>query len=810
MLATAALAGPAGAPAARAATPAEIATEADWILAMQTTSGPDKGIIRSNAGHDCVPYFANIAASGLAAATRATGNAVYVNAAWDWLDWYAARMNASGFVTNYRWDGMRWVSTGTFDSTDGYAGTFLTAVRDAYVASGNTARLSALWPAVGKAVDAILATKDSDWLTYARPGWPHKYLMDNVEAYEGFRAVEELAGSPRPDARLRALAGTWAAHMPAALEIFWNPAQGGYDAAISNTGVRYPFSWNALYPIVTAQAWMLRTGLVPSSRAASIAARIEQVHPSWDLSGAQSGGAWWPEIIDGMRWAGFSARANSATSRMVSAIAAGGRAWPYHAGNTGRLIIAMAGEPDTHAVVSPAAYRQPGDVTVAFTGVPGITTGGGVTFECATDGGAWSACTSPFTTTAATDGIHTIGVRALDAAGARDPAPLSMSWTVDATAPSVTLTGVPAGTPAAPGHAAPEFRFTGSDAIASPDLLTFECAADGAPAAPCSSPAVIPITGTGTHTVRIVARDPAGNVSAPAFHSWFADGTLPETSILSGPSGVSTGGVSEFHFEGSDDLSAVAFECRSGLAAFAPCTSPVTVDAGEGTWTFQVRAVDAAGNRDATPAIRTWYVDRTPPATVLLETPPVWSRVTTARFTFTAVDNVSNSTMITYQCSLDGAPFVLCVTPRTWSNLAPGEHTVEVRAVDGAGLVDPTPERSTWTIDPVAPAGTIATPDGWVLASAGPVLSRSVSGAASDDVSGVGTVTVIYTPVDVGGAGTIVVGAAVTCQDQTRRSCVWTADAPAARGRYRVLVTVTDRAFNDAPTQPSAIGVLVV
>src|SRR5713226_861262 len=79
----------------------DVATEANWILSLQLTSGSDKGLIMANTGQSyCVPYFSSTAASGLAAATRATGDQRYVAAAWSWLDWYAAHMDSSGFITN--------------------------------------------------------------------------------------------------------------------------------------------------------------------------------------------------------------------------------------------------------------------------------------------------------------------------------------------------------------------------------------------------------------------------------------------------------------------------------------------------------------------------------------------------------------------------------------------------------------------------------------------------------------------------------------------------------------------------------------
>ena len=51
-----------------------------------------------------------------------------------------------------------------------------------------------------------------------------------------------------------------------------------------------------------------------------------------------------------------------------------------------------------------------------------------------------------------------------------------------------------------------------------------------------------------------------------------------------------------------------------------------------------------------------------------------------------------------------------CPTPVTFSGLAPGSHTLEVRAIDGAN-VDSTPASRTWTIDSTAPtAPTLVTP----------------------------------------------------------------------------------------------------
>lgn len=53
----------------------------------------------------------------------------------------------------------------------------------------------------------------------------------------------------------------------------------------------------------------------------------------------------------------------------------------------------------------------------------------------------------------------------------------------------------------------------------------------------------------------------------------------------------------------------------------------------------------------------------------------------------------------TFQCRLDGAAYAACTSPHGLMGLADGAHTFEVRAVDEAGNVDPTPAALNWTIN---------------------------------------------------------------------------------------------------------------
>lgn len=81
----------------------------------------------------------------------------------------------------------------------------------------------------------------------------------------------------------------------------------------------------------------------------------------------------------------------------------------------------------------------------------------------------------------------------------------------------------------------------------------------------------------------------------------------PQTTIDAGPSAVSTSTGATFRF--SADEPGSRFQCSLDTAAFTTCTSPRQYQRlAPGTHLFRVRAIDPAGNTDATPAGQTWTI----------------------------------------------------------------------------------------------------------------------------------------------------------------------------------------------------------
>ena len=90
------------------------------------------------------------------------------------------------------------------------------------------------------------------------------------------------------------------------------------------------------------------------------------------------------------------------------------------------------------------------------------------------------------------------------------------------------------------------------------------------------------------------------------------DSTPPETEITDGPPPKTKSKSATLAYRGIDDRGLAGIECRLDGGGFEPCPLTVKIYAGlaRSRHTFEVRAVDAAGNVDPTPASRTWKVKK--------------------------------------------------------------------------------------------------------------------------------------------------------------------------------------------------------
>jgi hypothetical protein len=276
-----------------------------------------------------------------------------------------------------------------------------------------------------------------------------------------------------------------------------------------------------------------------------------------------------------------------------------------------RSFTLLAGSAADTTAPNTAMTSGPGDTTSTSASMAFSSSETNSTFACSRDAGAYAACTDPKTYTALATGAHNFKVRAADATGNVDATPATWSWTVnqpagDTTAPNTSITSGPSDPTTS---SAASIGFNSSETGS-----TFACSMDAAAYASCTSPKGYTALATGAHSFSVRATDPAGNVDAtPATWSWTvsqpaADTTAPTTTITSAPSsGTSTSASASF--TGADDVAVNRFDCSLDAGAYATCTSAKTYSAlATGSHTFSVRAWDAAGNVDATPATATWTV----------------------------------------------------------------------------------------------------------------------------------------------------------------------------------------------------------
>jgi len=146
----------------------------------------------------------------------------------------------------------------------------------------------------------------------------------------------------------------------------------------------------------------------------------------------------------------------------------------------------------------------------------------------------------------------------------------------------------------------PTIGFSSGDLTA-----TFQCSVDAEPFVPVScshqSQHILGPLIDGEHSFSVRAVDPADNADPePPLVTFTVDTVAPDTTITKKPPKRLRRAKASFRFTASESL--VTFECKLDAKPYTPCSSPRSLRVRNGRHTFRVRAIDEAGNVDASPA----------------------------------------------------------------------------------------------------------------------------------------------------------------------------------------------------------------
>ena len=412
------------------------------------------------------------------------------------------------------------------------------------------------------------------------------------------------------------------------------------------------------------------------------------------------------------------------------------------------------------------------------------------TTECATDGGAFSACTSPYTTSTLTDGSHSISVRHTDQAN--NVTTVVRNFTVDTTPPVVTVSAPADGS--VTNDSTPTLTYNVTDT----NLGTTTCSLDGGAFGACVDP--LPSLADGAHTIAVRHVDLAGN-STTVTNSFTVDTAAPAAPVITSPAdGTLTS-------DNTPTISGTA-EANSVVEVFADAVSLGTaVTDGSGNWTFTpgtpiadgtydftATATDSGGNTSAASAAVEITIDSTAPTAPVITSPSNGTLTSDNTPTVTGTAE-ANSTVEVFAdgvslgtATADGAGD-WTFTPG--SAIADGTYDFTATATDAAGneSVPSTPVEI--TIDTTAPAApAITSPsDGTITNDNTPTVSGTAEANSTVEVFADG-ISVGTTTADGAGNWTFTPGSAI------------------ADGTYDFTATATDAAGNESvPSAPVEITI---
>jgi hypothetical protein len=284
------------------------------------------------------PYYANIAAIGM------TKDPARMPQVVSWINWYIDHLNwpdkwgLYGTTYDYTVSNGVPIATNNADSTDSYAATFLSLVWNAWQSGNSSARstilgLSYQLDAIG---GVIIKTQQSDGLTWAKPDYQIKYLMDNCEAYRGLRDLASTFQNAFGDTTKAAYYNAAADSMLKGILGMWmNGTWAVYKDDIGRLAAPNLTTW---YADASAQIFPVLMGVVSSSdpRAQQSYAALNAAWPGWPTLSFNSQDPFpWALIAQGAAAMGDKGRVSTYINNVQNKYVKSGFPWPFYNAEAG-------------------------------------------------------------------------------------------------------------------------------------------------------------------------------------------------------------------------------------------------------------------------------------------------------------------------------------------------------------------------------------------------------------------------------------------------------------------------------------------
>ncbi|MBI3194509.1 MAG: hypothetical protein HYZ34_08610 [Ignavibacteriae bacterium] len=330
-----------------------IAKEIAWIADSQqyfSPGNPADGAIpthRSETQNSQVsPYFSTLAAIGLLEDSARHEHARR------YMDWYFRHLNRndiyglSGTIYDYEvTPAGEEIQTTLIDATDSYAAMFLVLLQQYVTSTNDTQYMLDHKLQIDTIINVMVATQQSDGLTWAKPDYHLKYVMDNAEVFMGFEAASWLAENVF---REPALADSFSNRKQHTLNgirnLLWDSLSNSYKPYIDEAGFGPTANWLIFYPDAVAQLFPIYGEVSPATEQESkqLYTTFNLYHPQWSSISDSGQDFPWAFLSYCAMLMGDTTRADSFFLTSYNRFIQAGHPYPWHTAEAAFLIRAAA------------------------------------------------------------------------------------------------------------------------------------------------------------------------------------------------------------------------------------------------------------------------------------------------------------------------------------------------------------------------------------------------------------------------------------------------------------------------------------